>query len=1026
MAGQSVGQIYVELDLDFSKFEKNQQKILQSATTTSLSVEKNWQNLGAKSDAIFTASRNSIINSYEMIKNKAGTSAAEIVRAEEAKNAKLSQLNEQQFGHQTSLLDSLKKNWMAVTATAMAVYAAVIKPIEAYMESEKALLKMGMAMKNQGDYTRAGLVDMKEYSEEISRTTAFCEDATLAIMANMKSYGMSNEEVKRATKAALDLTIAKENEGMTVERASEILGKSYLGISTGLKKLGIQVDENAKGSKLFDSVMEQLNQRFGGSAQAELLTYAGQWKQLKNNWEDIQKIAGLVFLKTIESLKTAFFGVSTAFWAVVTGITQGLTWIAKGLEAFQRAIGMEEAANATKTWADSLQWAADSAKGATIEAARLTSTNAQATVSFKNVSDAIDKMGIAGKRTTAVDEDAAKAAKKLADEREKERVKLFQIQQLVKKMGVENVDYSNEATRALSRMSIEENKRIDGLKEQQRIEEIIKKTEGEIAQQMADDMFPAQDKQNRMVQQGNEYWERGNKLASDRLKAYHDLYKDLKGYEGDYYESSKAIILKQAEDYKNLLLDPKKKGTQEYANIEIAIAKRTAEELRKIDEEKVLRSNDFFAGAALGWKKYCDEQLTWTEVSQKIVYDLAKNCEKQLSDNLFNVLTGKFDELGVNWNSLWEGMLRTLTDKLAQMAIEAAAAEIWKLLAPAVGEGLDWFSSIFAAQGIWNVKGATEGIPIIAHPGEMIVPADIAGSIREAGDGGREFDALRDPMKTGKISPTEEAFLVGTARAHGLLGLQSISLALAGKITPEQLMGIFSPQAVISSVLTGGIPSATASRFGLDSKTKYGYTAATMALAALGVPGLLGIGGGLAGMVLTEAIMDMLNVRENEAIKDFLEDKAGWIGSHLDIGRAGSASKALHDYAQKVGFYPTSGGLGEFLYGGPMAPESYATGYGAAGEGSGVDRSGYEWGGSEQGFRYGGVSRGPESGYWAKLHGTELITPLKSGNDPVGGETLIINFYTEGSIIGNQQAFDEFIEKIDYAISKKAKRVYSA
>ena len=48
----SAGTIFCELDLDFSKFEKNQQKLLQSAQAASTSVEKNWQNLGAKSDNI--------------------------------------------------------------------------------------------------------------------------------------------------------------------------------------------------------------------------------------------------------------------------------------------------------------------------------------------------------------------------------------------------------------------------------------------------------------------------------------------------------------------------------------------------------------------------------------------------------------------------------------------------------------------------------------------------------------------------------------------------------------------------------------------------------------------------------------------------------------------------------------------------------------------------------------------------------------------------------------------------------------
>jgi hypothetical protein len=38
---------------------------------------------------------------------------------------------------------------------------------------------------------------------------------------------------------------------------------------------------------------------------------------------------------------------------------------------------------------------------------------------------------------------------------------------------------------------------------------------------------------------------------------------------------------------------------------------------------------------------------------------------------------------------------------------------------------------------------------------------------------------------------------------------------------------------------------------------------------------------------------------------------------------------------------------------------------------------------SEKGFAGGGISTGPESGHWEKLHGTEAIIPMEGGNIPV-------------------------------------------
>ena len=220
-------------------------------------------------------------------------------------------------GTATASLDNVKnsaaemgggfeKTWAGIAAgVASTVYlfnqirSMVEAPVKAFLDSEEALLKMGVAMKNQGDFTRDGLADLVAYAEQLQRTTAFEDDQVIAIMAKMKSYGMSNEEIKLATQAAIDMSAFT---GKSIEDSAQIMGKAYLGITTGLKRVGIQIDENIPKSEIFNDVMKQVEQRFGGSAQAELSIYAGQWKQLKNQWSDIQEFLGLVFLKTLQAL----------------------------------------------------------------------------------------------------------------------------------------------------------------------------------------------------------------------------------------------------------------------------------------------------------------------------------------------------------------------------------------------------------------------------------------------------------------------------------------------------------------------------------------------------------------------------------------------------------------------------------------------------------------------------------------------------------------------------------------------------
>jgi hypothetical protein len=127
MADHSIGKIFVELDLDPSKYMKGLQGIHKDASVVTLDVEKNFKDLGIKSSQHFDLLRAKAENAYQGIKHSSLSSANDIVRAEEAKNAKLTQLNEQQFGKQRSIIDTLKTHWIAASAAVIASVALIGK-----------------------------------------------------------------------------------------------------------------------------------------------------------------------------------------------------------------------------------------------------------------------------------------------------------------------------------------------------------------------------------------------------------------------------------------------------------------------------------------------------------------------------------------------------------------------------------------------------------------------------------------------------------------------------------------------------------------------------------------------------------------------------------------------------------------------------------------------------------------------------------------------------------------------------------
>ena len=127
------------LDLDTTRYTRGQQQLLRDATTTTLNIEQNFKNLGVRSSAEMDLMRQKITNSYDMIANSAKATANDILRAEEAKNAKLKALDDQQGIRHTSFIEKVKANWMAGAAAIVVAWELANKAVEAMTEAAKAL-----------------------------------------------------------------------------------------------------------------------------------------------------------------------------------------------------------------------------------------------------------------------------------------------------------------------------------------------------------------------------------------------------------------------------------------------------------------------------------------------------------------------------------------------------------------------------------------------------------------------------------------------------------------------------------------------------------------------------------------------------------------------------------------------------------------------------------------------------------------------------------------------------------------------
>ena len=218
MAGKPVGTIFVELDLDASRYTKGQRQLLKDAQGASSVLEQNFKNLGRKSAAHFDLLRAKVKNSFDAIANSSKATANDIIRAEESKNAKLKALNEQQFGAQVGAIDKLKKNWIAASASIVAAIALINKAV-GYMEKGAEDMQVGSSFKIMADSVGVDSERMIASMSEATRETINASDMMQKAIKLM-TLGYNPEQIERFSKVVIT---ASQIAGTTAAQAYDEL-----------------------------------------------------------------------------------------------------------------------------------------------------------------------------------------------------------------------------------------------------------------------------------------------------------------------------------------------------------------------------------------------------------------------------------------------------------------------------------------------------------------------------------------------------------------------------------------------------------------------------------------------------------------------------------------------------------------------------------------------------------------------------------------------------------------------------------
>jgi len=365
--GKPVGQMYVELSLDATKYTKAQKEILAGAEKNSADINKAFKIVGTKTDEMYNAMRKNIQNHLDAIKKSHLSSHDEIRRAKEAAAAKIKAIDEAQYGVQAGFIEKWKKNWLAATAAVTAAYFAVSR---AWDIAEKAAnfeqQKIGFA-NLAASYEANGekiLESLKKVSDGTVNSMTLVNKAGTAMMMGIDPEKIVKlMEIARATTRVTgqSVTQAFDDISLAVARSSK-LKLDNLGIIIDVAKaneeyareLGTTSDKlndtQKKQAFLNESIKmgEDLIKRMGDQAD----TTRDKMDRLKVSLEELQLLMGQGLIRAGLGL----YGVFQMVAAAALKISQGIFKIAEGANALLDFVTFDNSPGGAKAKEDKKYW----------------------------------------------------------------------------------------------------------------------------------------------------------------------------------------------------------------------------------------------------------------------------------------------------------------------------------------------------------------------------------------------------------------------------------------------------------------------------------------------------------------------------------------------------------------------------------------------------------------------------------------------------------------------------------------------
>lgn len=221
------------------------------------------------------------------------------------------------------------------------VSTAVSSVVKAAAESEAAWNRVEASLKRHNIAVKGNIDVIKNFATEMQRTRGISDELVGEGIQRLVDAGNNLTQSFNISRVAADLAAGTN---MDYYSAIELLTKASEGYTSMLSRYGIILDESVPKQKRFQMALAQISQKFGGAAQAEMNTYAGQVKLLAAEWDDFQELLGSAVIPALTGTLKALNDVMQAVNDTPKKLSEGIDLIKENVKAMGTPfLGMQHA-----------------------------------------------------------------------------------------------------------------------------------------------------------------------------------------------------------------------------------------------------------------------------------------------------------------------------------------------------------------------------------------------------------------------------------------------------------------------------------------------------------------------------------------------------------------------------------------------------------------------------------------------------------------------------------------------------------